>query len=54
MKHSRNCTFQNKAAADRMAAAYRKQMGLGLDGRPRRYVRPKHTTQKQAENKQTK
>lgn len=31
-----HCTFRNKAAAKRVAASYRKQFGLGLDGNPRR------------------
>ena len=33
--------FPNKRAALRHAAAYRKQFGLGLDGKPRRYGKPK-------------
>lgn len=40
-KYHTYCTFRNKAAANRMAAYYRKQMGLGLDGKPRRYGKPK-------------
>jgi hypothetical protein len=42
-----HCRFKNKAAANRMASNYRKQMGLGLDGLPRRYGRQKKTTPKQ-------
>lgn len=40
-KYQTQVTFRNKAAGNRMAAAYRKQMGLGLDGLPRRYGRKK-------------
>lgn len=43
-KYQTHVTFRNKAAGNRMAAAYRKQMGLGLDGLPRRYGRQKKQT----------
>lgn len=37
MRHPKQVTFRNKTAANRAAAMYRKQMGLGLNGEPRRY-----------------
>lgn len=37
MKHSKVLTFRNVAAGIRAAKAYRKQMGIGLDGKRRRY-----------------
>lgn len=40
-KYFTACNFKSKAAANRMAAAYRKQMGIGLDGNPRRYGKQK-------------
>ena len=36
-KYHTACTFRNSAAARKMAANYRKQFGIGLDGKPRRY-----------------
>jgi hypothetical protein len=47
MKKTTYCTFRNVAAGRRAAQMYRKQMGLGLDGKPRRYgKKPKQTQQK--------
>ena len=52
MKH---VTFKNAAAGRRAAQMYRKQMGLGLDGKPRRYGRPRlETTKKKKESKSAK
>lgn len=31
-----NVTFRNKTAANRLAANYRKQFDIGMDGKPRR------------------
>jgi len=40
-KYRKSLTFQNAAAIRRAQQMYRKQLGLGLDGKPRRYGRPK-------------
>lgn len=38
-KYHTACNFKNSTAARKMAANYRKQFGIGLDGKPRRYGR---------------
>jgi hypothetical protein len=40
-KYGTYINFRNKAAGNRMAANYRKQFGIGLDGKPRRYGKQK-------------
>lgn len=40
-KYHTSCNFRNSAAGKKMAASYRKQFGLGLDGKPRRYGKAK-------------
>jgi hypothetical protein len=49
MKNSRPIIFRNAVAGNRMAAAYRKQIGLGLDGQPRRYSQRKKQKEDKAE-----
>lgn len=36
-KFRKSLTFRNEAAITRVQKAYRKQLGLGIDGLPRRY-----------------
>ncbi len=37
MKRSTQMTFRSASDGKRVAAAWRKQMGIGVDGLPRRY-----------------
>lgn len=41
MAFETHCRFRNTVSANKMAANYRKQFSLGLDGKPRRYGKRK-------------